>query len=82
MDKAVALKYDTSLPAPFILAKGKGDMARIMKQIAIENRVEVAHIPNLTDALIELPVGSFIPEDFYEIIAELLIFVRNVKDAQ
>ena len=80
MEKAVALKYDTSLPAPFVLAKGKGELAKAIKAIALENNVEIARLPELTDALIELPAGSFIPEEFYEIIAELLVFVKNMRE--
>ena len=80
MEKAIALKYDKALPAPFILAKGKGTLAGVITKIAQDHEVEIAHIPDLADALIELPVGSFIPENFYEIIAELLVFVMTIKE--
>jgi flagellar biosynthesis protein len=80
MEKAVAIKYDSELPAPFVLAKGKGDLAKIIETIARDNGIDVARIPNLADALIDLEIGSFIPEEYYGIIAELLIFVKNLKE--
>lgn len=80
MEKAVAIKYDNELPAPFVLAKGKGELAKIIESIARDNGINVAQIPNLADALIDLEIGSFIPEEYYKIIAELLIFVRNLRE--
>ncbi len=80
MEKAVAIKYDNELPAPFVLAKGKGELAKIIESIARDNGINVAQIPNLADALIDLEIGSFIPEEYYKIIAEVLIFVRNLRE--
>ena len=80
MEKAVAIKYDSELPAPFVLAKGRGELAGIIESIARENGVNIARIPDLADALIDLEIGSFIPEEFYAIVAELLIFVRNLRE--
>ena len=35
--------------------------------------------PELADSLIQLEIGSLIPEEFYRIIAELLVYVRSVR---
>ena len=78
MDKAVAIKYAPDLPAPFILATGKGKLASVIANIAAENGIEIINMPELADNLIELEAGSLIPEEYYEIIAELLIFVRDL----
>jgi flagellar biosynthesis protein len=78
MEKAVAIKYSEALPAPFILAKGKGHIAEIIKKIAEENGIRLMCMPDLADALIEVETGSFIPEEYYKIIAEILVFVRNL----
>ena len=80
IEKAVAIKYDNSLPAPFVLAKGKGDLAKRLTLIARQSGINLSRIPYVADALIDLPVGSLIPENFYTIIAELLIFVRDLKE--
>ena len=78
MEKAVAIKYTEDVPAPFILAKGKGSIAEVIKKIAKENNIRIMCLPDLTDSLIEIDTGSFIPEEYYKIIAEILVFVKNL----
>jgi type III secretion system FlhB-like substrate exporter len=78
--KAVAVKYDDSLPAPFIIAKGKGELASAIRKIAKEHNIQIVQSEELADHLIELDIGSFIPEAYYAIIAEILIFVRNLQE--
>ena len=78
MDKAVAIKYTEDVTAPFILAKGKGTVAEIIKKIAKDNGIQIMYLPDLTDSLIEIETGSFIPEEYYKIIAEILVFVKNL----
>ena len=79
MEKAVAVKYTEELPAPIILARGKGELAKRIKKIAQESAVEIVSMPELTDALIELKIDTLIPEEFYHIIAELLVYVKGLK---
>ena len=79
MDKAVAVQYDSTLPAPFVAAAGKGELARRITAIAKETGVRIMTEPLVADALVELEVGSLIPPEYYGIIAELLVFVRNVE---
>ena len=79
MEKAVAVQYTEELPAPIILAKGRGAVAKRIKEIAREHNVHIMSEPDLTDALIELPLGSLIPEEFYRVIAEILIYVRTLS---
>ena len=77
MEKAVAVEYTGELLAPIIVAKGKGELARRVKAIAEQNQIKIVELPELADVLVELDVGSFIPEKFYAIMAEILIFVRD-----
>jgi type III secretion system FlhB-like substrate exporter len=79
MQKAVAIHYSEELPAPIILAKGRGELARSIRRIAERHGIKLAVMPALADSLIELEVGSLIPEEFYLIIAELLIYVRGLE---
>ena len=79
MEKAVALHYNEDLPAPIVLAKGKGELARRIRQIAERHGIHMAAMPALADSLIELEIGSLIPEEFYRIIAELLVYVRSMS---
>ena len=53
-------------------------LAERIKQIAAEEGIEIVEEPNLADALVELPLGSLIPEQFYKIVAEILVFVGKV----
>jgi len=78
--KAVAVQYDEALPAPLITAKGRGELAAALEKIAVSHGVEIVRSADLADSLIELDVGSFIPEEFYGIMAEILVFVRKLKE--
>ena len=78
MDKAVALHYDHELPAPVVISKGKGELAAKIIQIADQHNIKIIALPALADMLVELDIGSFIPETFYGIIAELFIFIENL----
>jgi len=76
---AVAMRYIEDLPAPFIVAKGKHELARRILKIAEENGVEIVDEPELAEGLFEFNVGSFIPEEMYEIIAHILAQVLRVQ---
>jgi flagellar biosynthesis protein len=78
-DRAVAIHYTEDLPAPIVLASGRGQMAEAIVRIARESGVTLVADPELVDALIPLNVNSFIPESLYEVIAALLVFVRDLK---
>jgi flagellar biosynthesis protein len=80
MEKAVAIHYSEQLPAPIVVARGKGELARRILRIAEQHGVHLLVRPELADALVELEVGSLIPEEFYRIIAEILVFVRSVSE--
>ncbi len=79
MEKAVAIKYIEDLPAPFLIAKGKGELARIIRKIATDNDISLLKDINLTESLVELDVGSYIPEELYELIAKILVFVLDLR---
>ena len=78
-DTAVALHYNEDLPAPIVLASGKGEIAEAIKRIARENGVPLVADPDLAASLIELDVNALIPESLYEVIANLLVFVRGLR---
>ena len=78
-DKAVAIHYTEELPAPIVLASGRGQVAEAIVRIARESGVTLVADPVLADALIPLEINSLIPESLYEVIAALLVFVRGLK---
>ena len=78
-DTAVALHYTEDLPAPLILASGRGAVAEAIMRIARESGVPIVARPEIAASLMELDVNSLIPESLYEVVAQLLVFVRTVK---
>ena len=80
MEKAVALKYDSTLPAPFIVAKGRSELARRIVELAEKNDVPVKTDPDLTERLFVLEAGSLIPEECFRLVAELLVFVQSMEN--
>ena len=73
---AVALGYETeSGGAPKVLAAGFGEVARRIMELARESGVHIHRDDNLVQLLAQVPVGSEIPEEAYQLVAELLSFL-------
>ena len=78
---SVALQYDSRLPAPMVVARGKGELAQRLNALAREHGVPVVDAPEVAEALVLADPGEFIPEAFYEAVAEILGFVwRSASD--
>ena len=80
-DRAVALHYTEDLPAPLVVASGRGALAEAILRIARESGVPVVADAPLLESLLELDVNTLIPESLYGVIAELLVFVRGLRSA-
>lgn len=74
-DRSVALQYDNRLPAPLVVAQGRGERARRLVEIAREYDVPVIEAGELAELLSDVDVGELIPEPFYQAVAEVLAFV-------
>ena len=73
---AVALRYHEDLDAaPRVLAKGAGNVAQRILDMAKEQNIPVREDPDLVEALAKLDVGSLIPTELYPAVAEVLAFV-------
>jgi len=78
---AVALGYDPEAPtAPKVLASGLGEIAKKILEVARENDVHIHKDDNLAQLLAQVPVGSEIPEDAYQLVAELLSFLYQTDE--
>ncbi|RKY00829.1 MAG: hypothetical protein DRP54_04800 [Spirochaetes bacterium] len=77
--KAVAIVYNSSEFAPRLVAKGYDQIAEKIIRIAKENGVPVKYDDFLAEALIQLDIGDFIPEELYEVLAEVLAFVYRMR---
>ena len=78
---AVALQYDrAAMNAPALVAKGRGVVARRIREIAEERGVPIVENRPLARALYDLvEVGREIPEHLYKAVAEVLAFVYKLK---
>ncbi|MDR2664747.1 MAG: flagellar biosynthesis protein FlhB [Oscillospiraceae bacterium] len=78
---AVALKYDDGASdAPAVVAKGKDFLARKIKQTAAEHGVEMVENRDLARALYDgCELGDFIPPEFYQVVADILVYVYRKK---
>ncbi|HHW10175.1 MAG TPA: flagellar biosynthesis protein FlhB [Firmicutes bacterium] len=78
---AVALRYQADLmPAPVVTAKGAGLLAERIKALAREHRVPVVENRALAQALYYgVEVGSPIPAELYQAVAEVLAFVYRQR---
>ncbi|MFD2638258.1 EscU/YscU/HrcU family type III secretion system export apparatus switch protein [Piscibacillus salipiscarius] len=74
--KALALKYDDHEDvAPKVVAKGHGLVAEEILERASEHEVPVYEDETLINLLDELNINETIPEDLYEIVAEVFAFI-------
>ncbi|MEM5947863.1 EscU/YscU/HrcU family type III secretion system export apparatus switch protein [Spirochaetia bacterium 38H-sp] len=77
---AVAISYDKTMPAPFVIAKGKGMLAEKIIDIAKRENVELVS-DDIADKAYELfKPGSYIPEEVYEAVASIFAFVYTINE--
>jgi flagellar biosynthetic protein FlhB len=77
---AVALRYEQSMRAPEVVAKGRDLLAQRIKVIAQQNNVPVMENKMLARALFNaVEVGQAIPSDLYQAVAEILVVVFRAQ---
>jgi len=75
-DAAVALEYDPATGgAPKVLAAGHGEIARRILEIARREDIHVHKNDTLARLLARVSPGSEIPEEAWQVVAELLAFL-------
>ncbi len=73
---AVALGYEPEGDgAPKILAAGFGEIAKQIMAIAKTEDIHIHNDGTLAQLLARVPVGQEIPEDAYQLVAEILAFL-------
>ena len=79
---AIALKYDLQKDAaPRVLAKGVDELAKKIKEIAIENNIPLHENRELARALYKFcDVGDQIPENLFRAVAQILAYVYQLKN--
>jgi flagellar biosynthesis protein len=80
-ERAVALRYETRRGrAPQVVAKGSGWIARKIIEKAKAHGIPFREDPLLVEALIGLDLYQEIPEELYQVIAEIYAFLYQVRD--
>ncbi len=78
---AVAIKYEPEVNrAPIVLAKGEDYLAQKIRESAKEHNIEIVENKPLARMLYaNVEVGSEIPPELYQAVAEILAMVYNMK---
>jgi len=79
---AVAVKYDKETSsAPVVIAKGADYVAAKIKEIARDNKVEIVENKPLARMLyFNVEIGDEIPQEMYQMVAEVLAYVYRLKN--
>lgn len=77
--KAAALKYDMGRDsAPLIVGLGQGYVAQKMLETAEENKIPIVEDDSLLSVLNRFSTGDEIPEELYQVVAQILIFIGKL----
>lgn len=81
---ACALKYDAEeMESPMLIAKGSELIAKKIIQIAEEHGIPIIDNPPVARALFRMvEINRLVPPDLYKAVAEILLFVYNLKNNQ
>ena len=77
--KAVALSYDDQkMPAPVVVAKGKGDIAQRIVEQAQKYDIPIQEDPSLVELLSQINLNQQIPEELFKVVAEVFAFIYRL----
>lgn len=78
---AVAIRYDKQThEAPVVVAKGADYLAQKIRQVAGEHDIEIVENKPLARMLYHnVDIGAEIPPELYQMVAEVLAYVYNLK---
>lgn len=78
--KAVALKYDRKKDnAPRVIAKGRGEIAEKIIEVAKAHNVPLYEDKNLIQILEALDLETEIPPELYRAVAEVIAFIYRLN---
>jgi flagellar biosynthesis protein len=77
--EVIALKYDQfKQDAPYVLAKGRGLVADEILTRAKEHDIPIQEDSSLIEVLSKLEINQSIPEELYQVVAEVFAFIYKV----
>jgi flagellar biosynthesis protein len=78
--KAAALQYDKDKSAaPRLTAKGKGQLAEKIIELAREHNIPIQQDADLLHILDSVEVGAEIPLEVYAVVAEIFAYIYKVN---
>lgn len=82
--KAVALSYEgENMTAPVVIAKGEGVIAENILSQANNHHIPIQEDKTLVELLSKLTINETIPEELYQVVAEVFAFIYQVdKEAK
>lgn len=75
---AVALHWDGQ-SAPRVTAKGRGEIADRIVELARKHKVPIDHEPALIEVLADVELGTQIPDKLFVAIAQVIAFAYTVR---
>ncbi|WP_062231723.1 EscU/YscU/HrcU family type III secretion system export apparatus switch protein [Fictibacillus sp. FJAT-27399] len=82
LPRAAALSYHENMAAPKLTAKGTGKTAEKILSVAQENNIPIQKDPSLVALLSQLEINEKIPQELYEVVAEVFAFIYQVDLGQ
>jgi flagellar biosynthesis protein len=80
LPRAVSLRHDRGGgAAPRVTAKGTGELARAILELAREHDVPVEQDPDLLELLAACDLGTEVPVELYHAVAELLAHLYRLN---
>ena len=77
---AVAIRYSANMAAPMIIAKGAGDIAEKIKEVAREHKIPIMENKPLARTIYKtIKIGQAIPRELYTAVAEVLSYIYRLK---
>lgn len=81
-DKVVALRYNEKEDnAPRVVASGKGEIARKIKEIAIEKGIPLHRDDDLVELLAQIELDREIPPELFSAVAEILSWIYRANNS-
>ena len=82
MQKAVAMKYkvyEDNAPKK-VIAKGSGEIAQKIIQKAKEYNIAIFQNEELTNMLMDVELDSEIPQELYQAVVEVFVWLRKTEE--
>ena len=78
LTEAVALRYASGMPAPKVVAQGRGEIAEQILARAHDLGIPVRSDPGLVAFLMELDLNAWVPPELYAAVAQVLAWAYEV----